>query len=71
MSDLKPDHNLHPHAEAILAMTLWGLEYSQQRGGCMDFWNGLSAARKSLVRETLDRVNILPRASQHTDTQGK
>lgn len=59
---MKPDHNLHPHAEAILAMAIWGLEYSHQRGGCMDFWNGLGNERKKLVCETLDRIQTLPRA---------
>jgi hypothetical protein len=65
---MKPDHNMHPHAEAILATTLWGLEYSHQRGGCMDFWNGLSQGRQRLVRETLDRIQALPRAPTSQET---
>lgn len=48
--------NLHPHAEARLAMAIWGEEYSKQRGGSMDFWDGLSPFRKSLCVQIVDGV---------------
>lgn len=41
--------NLNPHAAACVAMTLWGAEYSAQRGGSMDFWDGLPPAKKRLA----------------------
>lgn len=49
--------NLHPHAEARLAMALWGEEYAfHQSGGSMDFWDSLSFARKRLCMDILDSV---------------
>ena len=53
--------NLNPHAEAIAAIHIWGAEYSQQRLGCMDWWDSLPDAKKRLVRGLLDRVASLPR----------
>ena len=38
--------NLNPIPEALVAMIIWGKEYSQQGGGSMDFWDGLDADRK-------------------------
>ena len=58
----QPDYNLRPYAEAVLAATIWGLEYSQQTRGIMDFWDDLDPPRKTLVFETLDRVSALRRA---------
>ena len=43
--------NLNPHAEARLAMLMWGKEYSEQHGGSMDFWDRLSESRKRLCKE--------------------
>jgi len=54
MSDQR--RNLHPHAEARLAMALWGDEYGAQRGGSMDFWDALSATRKALCVRVVDDV---------------
>jgi hypothetical protein len=34
--------NLHPTAAARIAMIIWGKEYSEQRGGSMDFFDSLS-----------------------------
>lgn len=48
--------NLNPHAEARLAMALWGEEYGAQRGGSMDFWDALSPARKALCVRVVDEV---------------
>jgi hypothetical protein len=50
--------NLHPHAEARLAMALWSDEYAAQNGGSMDFWDGLSLSRKRLCRSILDAVTL-------------
>ena len=40
--------NLNPTQEAKVAMIIWGKEYSEQMGGSMDFWDGLSADRKRI-----------------------
>jgi len=66
MVDTMPDYrseprNLRPHAEASLAMVLWGEEYSQQRLGCMDWWDSLPEARRDLVRLALDYAADKPR----------
>ena len=53
--------NLNPHAEAIMAMHMWGYEYSRQRAGCMDWWDGLPEACKTLVREALNRIAVASR----------
>lgn len=59
--------NLNPHAEARLAMALWGEEYAAQSGGSMDFWDGLSAGRKArcivLLNEILIAMNSAGRAT--------
>jgi len=39
--------NRHPHKEAIAATWLFRDEYSSQDGGCVDFYDGLSAQRRS------------------------
>ncbi len=54
--------NLNPFAEARLAMILWGDEYSNQRGGVMDFWDGLTAQRKKYVADLLNQILEAPRA---------
>jgi hypothetical protein len=51
--------NINPHAEARLAMALWSEEYSAQRGGSMDFWDGLSESRKDLCTRLLDDILII------------
>jgi len=56
--------NLNPHAEAVAAMHLWGYEYGHQFLGCMDWWDGLSDDRKTIVREMLDRCATLPREAR-------
>lgn len=41
--------NLHPHAEARLAMALWSHEYAyKQNGGVMDFWDSRTPRQKRL-----------------------
>ncbi len=53
--------NLSPHAEAKLAISLWGAEYGPQRLGCMDWYDSLPESRKNLCREILDDLAGLPR----------
>lgn len=49
--------NMHPHAEAVLAMNLWNDAYAfKQRGGVMDFWDALDERRKNRCRELVDRI---------------
>lgn len=55
--------NLHPHQEAYLAMCIWGQAYSEQRGGCMDFWDKVDEHAKDFIRDILKRVRELPTES--------
>jgi len=43
--------NLNPHREARLAMMVWHKEYSEQRGGAMDFYDKLSDSEKRLCKQ--------------------
>lgn len=45
---MTPDQkrNLNPTPAARVAMIIWGKEYSEQRGGSMEFWDSLSDFRK-------------------------
>lgn len=64
MSGAEERRNLRPHAEAKLAMVIWGPEYSRQKLGSMDWWDQLSEQRKRLVRLALDRVQGVPREQE-------
>lgn len=48
--------NLNPHAEAIAAMYLYGAWYAAQRGGSMDFWDGLDGAKQQMCRELVHKI---------------
>jgi hypothetical protein len=49
--------NLHPHAEARLAMVLWGHEYAyKQNGGAMDFWDSRNPRQKQLCIDIIDGI---------------
>jgi hypothetical protein len=49
--------NLHPHAEARLAMSMWSHEYAhEQRGGSMDFWDAIGEQRQRLCIEIIDDI---------------
>lgn len=48
--------NLNPTPEAVIAMTLYGKEYSEQMGGSMDFYNSLSISRQLRCADLLDRI---------------
>jgi len=43
--------------EEIVAMWLWGAEYAAQRGGAIEWWEGLSPSRKRSVREFLAQLD--------------
>ena len=44
-----PDHkrNLNPTPAARVAMIIWGKQYSEKRGGSMDFWDSLSVDQQN------------------------
>lgn len=49
--------NINPHAEAIVAMYLWGDEYAHRfRGGSMEFWDNLGPARQKICRDLVDKI---------------
>ena len=48
--------NINPTPEAVMAMVLWCEEYSHQNGGSMDFWDGLSEAKKGRCQYAVARV---------------
>jgi hypothetical protein len=49
--------NLHPHAEARMAMALWSEEYAfKQRGGSMDFWDTRTPGQQRLCSDIVDGV---------------
>ena len=60
------DRNLNPHAEARVAMALWSDRYSKQKLGCMDFYDGLTAAQKSTCAQIVDGIIYADRADGHT-----
>jgi len=56
---VRATRNLNPHAEARLAMALWGEEYAfKQRGGCMDFWDNLSERRQLLCIDVVTGILV-------------
>lgn len=54
MSD---ERNANPTPEALLAMHMWGQEYSEQKGGSMDFWDKLSNHRKNICKRGIKRIS--------------
>lgn len=65
--DLEMKRDLHPHAEAFLAMLMRGNAYSKQRKGCMGFWDKLSEYDKKHFSEYIDEILRLPRAKDYKD----
>lgn len=63
-------HALKPHAEALTAIYIWGHRYSQQKLGCMDWWDTLAEGEKRIVRQFLDRIAALPRENAHHSHPG-
>ena len=60
------DRNLNPHAEARVAMALWSERYSKQKLGCMDFYDGLTAAQKQTCAQIVDGIICADRADGRT-----
>ena len=52
--------NMNPHKPAVAAMWHWGTRYSDQRGGSMDFWDGLPESDKRLMRELVKAIEAAP-----------
>lgn len=52
----RDQRNLNPHAAAVAAMYLYGAEYAAQRGGSMDFWDGLDDRRKRICCELVFKI---------------
>ncbi len=53
----RAQRNLNPCAEARVAMMIWSHEYAyEQRGGSMDFYDGLSEGRKRQCREEVEKI---------------
>lgn len=49
--------NLNAHKPAIVAMWEWNERYGAYPGGCMDFWDTLSASEKRLCRDLVNWLN--------------
>ena len=60
------ERNLNPHAEARVAMALWSERYSKQKLGCMDFYDGLTAAQKSTCAQIVNGIIYADRADGRT-----
>jgi hypothetical protein len=56
----RAQRNQNPHKPAVIAMWMWGREYSQQGGGSMDFWDKLDESRKRICCECLERLEKAP-----------
>lgn len=56
------NRNLNPHAEALMAMSLWGDQYSGQLGGCMDFYDSRSRAEKKTCVDLVSKILSTHRA---------
>jgi hypothetical protein len=50
------DRNMNPTPQAVAAMWLYGKSYSEQRGGCMDFWDKLDGFRKSQCESLVAKI---------------
>ena len=59
MAEKYPDQtrNLNPTPEAKVAMIIWGKEYSEQGGGCMDFWDRLGEDNKRRCRMAVEELS--------------
>lgn len=51
--------NLNPTPAARLAMVIWGQEYSQQRGGAMEFWDSLSEDRRKRCNHAVIEITAV------------
>ena len=70
----RTERNLNPTPEAALAMIVHGRAYSQQSGGSMDFWDGLTKGQKLTIRsllKTIEKAQIAHNRIPTPDTEGK
>lgn len=70
----RTQRNLNPTPEAALAMIVYGDVYSAQRGGSMDFWDGLTDGVQSSIRRMLKNIEAAQVAHNRfptSDTEGK
>lgn len=51
--------NFHPHAEARMAMWLFGARYAAQGGGSMDFWDSLRPHEQALCVTAVNDIIAL------------
>ena len=61
------DRNFHPTKEARLAMYIYGVEYSQQNLGSMDYYDSLNKERKKFCVECIDYIEHTKTRSNLTD----
>lgn len=66
----EPDQarNLKPTAEAIVAMCIWGNQYSRRKGGSMDFYDSLTIGQKKQCAETVQQILDAPRSYGYQPT---
>ena len=50
------DRNINPHAEALMAMIVYGNRYARQTGGSMDFWDTLTRWEKESCRIWVNNI---------------
>ncbi|MHC4616288.1 MAG: hypothetical protein ACYTEQ_00905 [Planctomycetota bacterium] len=51
-----PNRDLNPHAEARVAMILWGNVYAAGGKGSMGFWDTLNPAQKDQCAKIADGI---------------
>ena len=52
----RDQENINPTPEAVMAMELWCDNYARQKGGSMDFWDGLSETGKRRCQDAVARI---------------
>lgn len=70
MTESTEQRNLNPTPEALIAMMIWGKEYSEQRGGSMDFWDTLGTSRKLQCFEGLNKIKALLQSQLRKEIEG-
>ncbi len=54
----RTQRNLNAHQAATFARIHWGKRYSEQGGGTMDFWDGLSRSEKAFCCEAVAEIKL-------------
>ena len=57
MAEVDQTRNLNPSPQAVVAMIIWGKEYSEQGGGSMDFWDQLDKHRKNRCKSVVKEIH--------------